>query len=163
MHFKMAQDVRSYFGNIINTGGSHGSEDKGKFLMFDPYYCCALIGMAACEIDKDDAGFMDIIEGYPSAYRESKAYIAGLLVASEIKREFGGVDIRTIKSATLENIMLHYLTSENDTLLTEDGVRQLNAYSRRGARIYQELYPDRPTTREEFLTSINKVLQLYTI
>lgn len=162
MHFKMAQDVRSYFGNIVNTGGSHGSEDRNKFLMFDPYYCCALIGMAACEIDTDETGFVDIVQEYPGAYRDSKAYIAGLLVASEVKRKFQGVDIRTIKSETLEGVMLEYLTSEDDTLLTDAGVRMLNAYSRRGARIYQELFSP-PTTREEFLMGFNTVMQLYSV
>ena len=87
MHFKIAQDVKNYFGNIINLGGSHASEDRNKFIIFDPYYCCALIGMSACEIDPDESGLVDIIQGYPGAYRDSKAYIAGLLVASEAKRK----------------------------------------------------------------------------
>lgn len=161
MHFKMAQDVRSYFGNIINIGGSHATEDRNKFLIFDPYYCCALIGMAACMIDEDESGMVDIIQGYPGAYRDSKAYIAGLLVASEVKRRFQGANIRNIESATLENVMLDYLTCEDDTLLTDSGVKRLNEYSRRGAQLYRELFPDPPTTREEFLTGFNRVMQIY--
>jgi len=156
MHFKMAQDVRSYFSNIINVGGSHGADDKGKFLIFDPYYCCALIGMGACEIDDDESGLVDIIQGYPGAYRDSKAYIAGLLVASEAKRK--DIDLNNPK---LEEMMLDYLTSEDDTLLTDQGIKTLNAYSRRGARLYQEMFPDKPTSREEFLASFDLVMQIY--
>lgn len=156
MHFKMAQDVRNYFSNIINVGGSHGSEDKNKFLIFDPYYCCALIGMSACEIDTDETGFVDIVQGYPGAYRDSKAYIAGLLVASEAKRK--GIDLNNPK---LEAMMLEYLTSEDETLLTDEGIKTLNAYSRKGARLYQELFPDKPLSREEFLLGFNLAVQMY--
>ena len=156
MHFKMAQDVRAYFINIMNPGGSHGPEEKTKFLIFDPYYCCALIGMAACEIDVDESDYMDITQEYPGSYRDYKAYIAGLLVASEVKRK--GVDIH---SPMLETTMLEYLTGDNDTLLTDDGIRALNAYSQRGARIYQELFPDKPNSREEFLSGFNLAIQMY--
>lgn len=156
MHFKMAQDVRNYFGNVVNPGGSHGSEDKNKFIYFDPYYCCALIGMGACELDKDESGLVDIIQGYPGPYRDAKAYIAGLLVASEAKRK--GIELSNPK---LESMMLEYLTSEDDTLLTDEGVRTLNAYSRKGAQLYQELFPDKPLTREEFLTGFNLAMQMY--
>lgn len=156
MHFKMAQDVRNYFSNIINVGGSHGAEDKNKFIIFDPYYCCALIGMGACEIDTDESGLVDIIQGYPGAYRDSKAYIAGLLVASEAKRK--GIDLNSSK---LESMMLEYLSSEDDTLLTDLGIKTLNAYSRKGAMLYQEMFPDKPMTREEFLAGFALVMQVY--
>ena len=155
MHFKIAQDVKNYFSNIINVGGSHGSEDRNKFLVFDPYYMCALIGMAACEIDSDESGLVDIIQGYPGVYRDSKAYIAGLLVSSEAKRK--GIDLNNPK---LEAIMLEYLSSDDDTLLTDEGVKMLNAYSRRGARLYQEVFPDKPLTREEFLSRFDIVMKL---
>ena len=47
MHFKIAKSAQSYFNNIMNLEGSHAAEDKNKFIQFDVYYCCALIGMAA--------------------------------------------------------------------------------------------------------------------
>ncbi len=156
MHFRMTQDARVYFGNIINVGGSHGSEDKNKFLIFDPYYCCALIGMAAVELDPDETGFYDIVQGYPGPYRDCKAYIAGLLVATEAKRK--GIDIHTPQ---VETMMLQYLTSEDDTLLSDEGVKTLNAYSRRGFLLYQELFPDKPQSREEFLSGVNLAIQTY--
>lgn len=156
MPFKMAQDVRNYFSNIMNTGGSHGFEDKSKFLMFDPYYCCAIIGMAACEIDTDESDYTEFAKEYPMSYRNCKAYIAGLLVASEAKRK--GIDIHNPK---METTMLEYLTNADDTLLTDAGMYALNAYSRRGVRIYQELFPDKPNSREEFLLGFNLAIQMY--
>lgn len=161
MHFRISQEARAFFSNIVNPGGSHGSENKNKFLLFDPYYCCALIGMAACEIDADESGMSDIIEGYPGPYRDCKAHIAGLLVASEVKRRFQGMDIRNINSEVLEEVMLEYLTSDDDTLLTDNGVRRLNAYSRKGFGLYQEIFSNKPTSREEFLNGFNILMGIY--
>ena len=53
MHFKIAKSAQSYFNNIMNLEGSHAAEDKNKFIQFDVYYCCALIGMAAGQIDEE--------------------------------------------------------------------------------------------------------------
>ena len=41
------------------------SEDKNKFIQFDVYYCCALIGMAAGQIDEDTSELKDLVERYP--------------------------------------------------------------------------------------------------
>ena len=82
MHFKIAKSAQSYFNNIMNLEGSHAAEDKNKFIQFDVYYCCALIGMAAGQIDEDTSELKDLVERYPVQYRDCKAQIAGLLVAS---------------------------------------------------------------------------------
>lgn len=92
---------------------------KNKFIQFDVYYCCALIGMAAGQIDEDTSELKDLVERYPVQYRDCKAQIAGLLVASEARRL--GIDTQSSK---LEQIMLQYL-SNNDTLLSEDGINMI--------------------------------------
>lgn len=155
MLFKMSQDARAFFGNIVNYGGSHGSEDKNKMILFDPFYCCALIGMAAIELDPDETGLVDIVQGYPGSYRDSKAYIAGLLVATEAKRK--AIDL---SDPQIESVMLQYLSSEDETLLTDEGIKTINAYSRRGYILYQELF-DKPQSREEFLAGVCRVIQTY--
>ena len=54
MHFKMSKNAQSFFADIISPAGSHGAENKNKFkFQFDVYYCCALIGMAATQLDED--------------------------------------------------------------------------------------------------------------
>ena len=157
MHFKISKNMRNYFSNIINLGGSHASEDKSKFIQFDVYYCCALIGMAACKLDEDDSDLNDMVDRYPNPYRNCRAQIAGLLIATEAKRL--GIDIQ---SSQLEKTMLQYLNSEDGTLLSEEGVRILNAYSLKGAHLLQE-YPliDKPASREEFLDGFNLAMQKY--
>lgn len=129
---------------------------QNKFIQFDVYYCCALIGMAAGQIDEDTSELKDLVERYPVQYRDCKAQIAGLLVASEARRL--GIDTQSSK---LEQIMLQYL-SNNDTLLSEDGIKTLNAYALKGYRLITD-YPlfDKPTSREEFLDAFNVAMQFY--
>lgn len=97
-----------------------------------------------------------LVERYPVQYRDCKAQIAGLLVASEARRL--GIDTQSPK---LEQIMLQYL-SNNDTLLSEDGIKTLNAYALKGYRLITD-YPlfDKPTSREEFLDAFNVAMRFY--
>ena len=138
------------------SGEPVDEKDKNKFIQFDVYYCCALIGMAAGQIDEDTSELKDLVERYPVQYRDCKAQIAGLLVASEARRL--GIDTQSPK---LEQIMLQYL-SNNDTLLSEDGIKTLNAYALKGYRLITD-YPlfDKPTSREEFLDAFNVAMQFY--
>ena len=57
--------------------------------------------------------------------------------------------------------ILQYL-SNNDTLLSEDGIKTLNAYALKGYRLITN-YPlfDKPTSREEFLDAFNVAMQFY--
>lgn len=156
MRFMLPESAKNYFSNIMRREGSHTPDDKNKFIQFDIYYCCALIGMVAGKIDEDTSDLKDMVEKYPAEYRDCKAQIAGLLVASEAKRQC--IDMQ---SPRLEQIMLHYLSS-NDTLLSEDGIKTLNAYALKGYRLLLE-YPllDKPTTREEFLEAFSVAIHYY--
>ena len=107
-------------------------------------------------ISEDTSELKDLVERYPVQYRDCKAQIAGLLVASEARRL--GIDTQSPK---LEQIMLQYI-SNNDTLLSEDGIKTLNAYALKGYRLITD-YPlfDKPTSREEFLDAFNVAMQFY--
>ncbi len=156
MHFKISKNAQNFFSNIINLEGSHGSDDKNKFIQFDVYYCCALIGMAAVQLDDDTSDLKDLVDRYPKPYAESKAHIAGLLVATEAKRL--GIDSQSSK---LEEIMLQYL-SDDSTMLSEEGIKTLNAYSLKGYNLIHEFpLEEKPTSREEFLEAFNLAMQTY--
>ena len=148
--------ITAAFNAKKESGEPVDEKDKNKFIQFDVYYCCALIGMAAGQIDEDTSELKDLVERYPVQYRDCKAQIAGLLVASEARRL--GIDTQSSK---LEQIMLQYL-SNNDTLLSEDGIKTLNAYALKGYRLITD-YPlfDKPTSREEFLDAFNVAMQFY--
>ena len=157
MRFRISKNAQSFFSNIVNFEGSHAADDKNKFsYQFDVYYCCALIGMAAGQIDEDVSDLRDMTENYPKPYVDSKTQIAGLLVASEAKRL--GIDTQSPK---LEEVMLQYLSSD-DTMLSEEGVKVLNAYSLKGFHLIRE-YPlcDKPTSREEFLEAFYLALDYF--
>lgn len=156
MHFRISKNAQSFFSNIINLEGSHGSEDKNKFIQFDVYYCCALIGMAAVQLDDDTSDLKDLVDRYPKPYNSSKAHIAGLLVATEAKRL--GIDPQSPK---LEDIMLRYLSDES-TMLSEEGIKTLNAYALKGYHLIHECpLEEKPTSREEFLVAFNMAMQVY--
>ena len=156
MHFKLSKSAKNFFSNIINPEGSHAAEDKNKFIQFDVYYCCALIGMAAVQIDEETSDLSDMVEKYPKPYAQCKAYIAGLLIATEAKR----LDIDT-QSPKLEDIMIQYL-SNDDTMLSEEGIKTLNAYALQGYNLIREFpLEEKPTSREEFLEAFNMAMQVY--
>ena len=157
MEFRISKSAQSFFSDIMNLDGSHAAVDKNKFShQFDVYYCCALIGLAAGQIDKDTSDLKDLTEKYPKPYLDCRAQIAGLLVASEAKRL--GVDIQSSK---LEDVMLQYL-SNDDTMLSEEGVKTLNAYSLKGYHLIHE-FPlvEKPMSREEFLEAFYTAMQSY--
>ena len=66
-----------------------------------------------------------------------------------------------MKGDGLEKMMLHYL-SDNETMLSEEGVKTLNAYALRGFQLIQE-YPlgQKPMSREEFLEAFHRAIQMY--
>ena len=130
MHFKISKSAQKFFSDIINPYGSHGAGNKNKFrYQFDVYYCCAMIGMAAAQLDEDSADLKDLTESYPKPYVDCRAQIAGLLVATEAERQ--GIDIQNPK---LEEMMLRYL-SDNETMLSDEGIKTLNAYALRGVSV----------------------------
>jgi len=146
MNFRISRSVRSYFDNII---------DGKKFLQFDVYYPCMLIGMAAIALDEKASDYMDMTDEYPLAYKSSKAQIAGLLVATEAK-------IRKIKATSddLEKAMLEYL-DESENLLSERGMNTLNAYSYKGAMLYMQEASEAPRNREDFLLLVDQTIKKY--
>ncbi len=155
--FRWRKESKIYFGNIITTGGyaSSSTDNKSKFIMFDPFYYCALIGMAAVAIDQDESDDIDLVERYPEPYRNSASTIAGLLIATEAKRL--GLETHDV---LLEKTMVEYI-SHDTTLLSDKGIKMLNAYSRKGVRIFQDFFPDKPLNREEFLERFYFILKKY--
>jgi len=153
----MSKSSQKFFSDIISLDGSHGTENKNKFrYQFDVYYCCAMLGIAAVQLDEDSTDLRDLTESYPKPYIDCRAQIAGLLVATEAKRQ--GIDVQSPK---LEDMMLKYL-SDNETMLSDEGVKTLNAYALRGYQLIHDFpLEHKPTSREEFLEAFNMALQMY--
>lgn len=89
-------------------------------------------------------------------YIDWRAQIAGLLVATEVRRQ--GIDVQ---SPRFEEMMLCYL-SDNETMLSDEGVKILNAYALRGYQLIHDFpLEQKPTSREEFLEVFNMAIQFY--
>ena len=155
MHFRISKKAQSYFDNIIRSEGFKDSDSSSnKFIQFDVYYCCALVGIAAGQRDDNSVDLQDIIDHYPTAYVPSKSQIAGLIVTAEAKRL--GVDFSSPK---LEEVLLSYLSS-GSTSLSDNGIKALNAYSFKGYHLIEEqLMGDKPLTRAEFLDAFSCVMK----
>ena len=154
MRFRLSREAKGFFSNIMGEGGY--SADKGKFIQFDIYYCCALIGFAALKINEETSDLDDMMQTYPKEYKNSKAYIAGLLVSSEFKRQ--GYDV---SGSDLEHLMLKYLDNENETHLSNDGFSKLDAYALAGVQIYKEKSVDAPRKKEDFLLTVKQIIESY--
>lgn len=60
-----------------------------------------------------------------------------------------------------DQVMLQYL-SDDSTMLSEEGIKTLNAYSLKGYQLIHEFpLEEKPTTKEEFLEAFNVALQKY--
>lgn len=107
-------------------------------------------------MDEDSVDLKDLTESYPKPYVDCRVQIAGLLVATEVKRQ--GIDIH---SSMLEKTMLRYL-SDNETMLSDEGIKTLNAYALRGYQLIHDFpLEQKPTSREEFLEAFNIAIQIY--
>ena len=66
-----------------------------------------------------------------------------------------------MQSPKLEEMMLRYL-SDNETMLSDEGVKTLNAYALRGYQLIHDFpLEQKPTSREEFLEGFNIAIQSY--
>ncbi|WP_320922860.1 hypothetical protein [Hungatella sp.] len=144
MAFKITSKCRSFFEHIYDKENKDGTKLK---LLFDEYYLCLMVGLAA-EMYDGSAKLepSEITDYYPGEYIYSKDYIAGLLIATERKvRGLAEGD-----SSALEKLMTEYLDPESKTRLTDKGVERLNQYAARGIDIMLDVM-SKPYDLESFL------------
>lgn len=149
MSFRLPKRAEKYFEKIMDRGG--GKADIDRLNMFDAYYYCVLSGFALCEVienksDTDAIPFMK--QGYPDDYKDSRDYIAGLLIASEIKRR----NVRQSSPTELEKLMVELVTHESSTHLSEEGLKHLDYYAFRGVEWLVETI-SKPETLNDFLVA----------
>lgn len=147
MAFRLPKACRNFFSEVVTTG-STGRNEENKFLWFDAYYLCLLVGLAKKKISPDpsllDSEFIDY---YPEPYAASRDYIAGLLIATELER----LDIVKEDAASLQKLMLHYVDYESPTRLSKHGLDILNQYAARGMEVMQGTMSGKPINLEILL------------
>ncbi len=141
MPFRLPKKCRTYFSDIT------GREDSKLDTLFDGFYLCALIGLAQGRLNPSpDLETTAFIDNYPSDYTESGDYIAGLLIAAEIKRK----QIPESDANAIEKLMTKLVESQSRTRLSSEGENLLCQYAARGIDVMYEKMAGH-TSLEEFL------------
>ena len=144
MPFRMPKKTRQFFNNIFDKKDKSGTKFK---LLFDEYYFSLLAGFECGKYDQnaelEDSEFFD---DYPNEYSECREYIAGLLIATEIKLQ----GISEDDADEMERLMVEYIDSSSKTLLTSKGEQRLNQYAARGIDVLEEQMSGRPYELDSF-------------
>ena len=127
MPFRLPKKCRTYFDPLT------GKDRKDKLeLLFDGYYLSALVGMAQIKIDgKPDLEASELVDEYPTSYRDSRDYIAALLITTEAKRK----PVNMENASDLEQLMTELVDSHSKTRLSLEGENRLNQYASRGINV----------------------------
>lgn len=144
MPFRMPIRTREFFSNIYDKRNSDGTK---LTLLFDGYYFSLLVGFIYAKYDNNaELEASEFLDGYPNEYNESKDYIAGLLISTEIQLQ----GIKEDDAEEMERLMVEYIDSGSKTLLTAKGEQRLNQYAARGIDIMIEKMSGKPYTLDSF-------------
>lgn len=144
MSFKITGKCRNFFRHIYDK---EKKDEKKLRLLFDEYYFCLMAGLASETYEETpDLEPSEITDQYPEEYRQSRDFIAGLLIATERKRQ----GIPENDSNALEKLMVRYLEPESKTRLSQEGEHRLNQYAARGIEILMDTMKE-PYELNEFL------------
>lgn len=144
MSFVFPKSARDFFRSIDKQ-----REGPTKFIMFDQYYCCLMVGLDTRRIGtEDDLEGEVFLNAYPEDYRSQADIVAGLLIDSELERK----GVASEDRASIEREMVRLLNPTSPTRLSEDGNNLLNLYAAEGFKLIQErIMP--PAGLEEFLVA----------
>lgn len=153
MSFVLPTSVRSFFGfdgtKAFARSRAAKREVVARFLMFDAYYCCLLLGLHDGKLGDTSCLEGDkFLDNYPDSYKGQAELIAGLLVDAELRRLKIGPDDRE----DIEQQMVHLLDLSSLTRLSVIGDGLLNQYAVSGFdRLRDGMMP--PDNLEDFLVA----------
>lgn len=152
MSFTLHNRARSWFG--IQEGRAFSrtsapSKDAPRFLMFDAFYCCLLLGLDLRRHGRNEnLETAEFYRGYPEEYRSQAELIAGLLVDAELARQ----DIHENDRQTIEQEMVRLLDLRSTTRLSSEGDQLLNLYAAAGFEKLEDRIPP-PDNLEDFMVA----------
>jgi hypothetical protein len=130
MSFVLPKGTRDFFGfdgqRAFARRGSLKRDATGRFLLFDAYYCCLLLGLDSARLgDAADLEAISFLTPYPEAYKGQSEIIAGLLVDAELRRLGIDADARE----DVEGKMVELLDLVSPSRLSAKGDELLNLYA----------------------------------
>lgn len=151
MSFVLPLNARDFFGFEGQKAFAKASEPRrdaaARFLMFDAYYCCVLLGLDGRKLGDENKLEPDkFFDGYPEAFKGQAELMAGLLVDAELSRLQVAPDDRR----RIEEEMVRLLDLTSATRLSEGGDRLLNRYAVSGFERLRDAMMQ-PDNLEEFL------------
>jgi hypothetical protein len=120
MSFAMPTGMRAFFATITDRGSA-----ATRWIMFDSYYACALLGLHARRLGPDASAGDVFLQSYPDDYKAQADHMAGLLIDAELDR--GRIDLAN--KASVEAKMIQLLLPGSGTGLSDVGVGLLNRYA----------------------------------
>ena len=158
MSFYLHTDFRDFFGAegskmFAKSGGR--DEAASSFLMFDGFYACLLIGLQLGKVlpDQKKRESNNFIDHYPNDYDQSRDYIAGLIVETELRR----LDTADYSSQDFEREIAKLLNLDNPTHLSQAGIEAANAYAAGGFEYLRTALQPRPTSAQNFLIRFHEL------
>lgn len=153
MSFVLPLNLRTFFGFDGARPFARSTEIKResttRFLMFDAYYFCLLLGLDKRQLG--DAAHLEsdkFLDGYPENYKGQAELIAGLLVDAEL----GRLEIGSNDREDIERAMVSLLDLTSTTRLSSAGDNLLNRYAASGFDYLREtILP--PDNLEDFLVA----------
>lgn len=145
--FRIRSDCRTWFQRLLDR-----SELK---LLFDPYYLCFLIGVAAGHRTNPTEGRIDapaFVDTFPRPYDQQQRLLLGLMLAAELRR----ADIDVADRASVNEIVNGLAGSGG---LNAAGATVMNAYASGGFDVLIARYEgEEPWNLDEFLPRYLRIL-----
>lgn len=152
MSFVLHKGVRDYFGYRDQRmfHSTPKEQDRSRdLLLFDAYYGCLLVGTCLSGLgDESDLESTNFIDGYPEPFRDSKEFIAGLIVEAELRR----LDTENYSDRDFEREIAKLLDVNSPTRLSDEtGIAKANLYAAGGFEFILEKLQPKPVSAQEFL------------
>lgn len=148
--------ARSWFGiqdTRVFARTTAPSKDATRFLMFDAFYCCLLVGLdIRMHGKKEQLEATEFTKAYPEDYRPQAELIAGLLVDAELARQ----DILEDDRQSIEQEMVRLLDLRSATRLSDEGDNYLNLYAAAGFEKLEAVISP-PDNVEDFMVAYHSV------
>lgn len=153
MSFVLHKGVRDFFDYRDQRMFSGTSLDQIRtrdLMLFDAYYACLLVGTCISgmgrESDLEPSTF--VAGGYPDAFRDSKEFIAGLVVKAELLR----LDTEAYSNRDFEREIAKLLDVNSPTRLSEElGINKANCYAAGGFDFIEQKLRPKPASTTDFL------------
>jgi hypothetical protein len=139
--FRLRKEAKAWFKEI--------SDKNNLSIDFDLYYFCLMAGLAV-NMRKDDflvSDTSELVEYFPGRYKEKSRIIVSIFLSRQLSSH--GVDLTDKKAA--HTYISRLISPESQSLLSDEGMKQLNAYAYRGFEELITWFSVKPHTLESFL------------